>query len=58
MQDNLPRFIDECNEVNATLMVETWDIECSSGSGTINPQHIAWDIASEISQNYEYQDRV
>lgn len=49
MVENVDRFIDACNEVNATLMVETWDTEVSDGSATLDPDHIAWDVGAEVA---------
>jgi hypothetical protein len=50
MIKNAYRFRDPItNEVNMTLLVETWDIECSTGKETLDaPDHIAWEIATEF----------
>ncbi len=46
MAANHERFRDPATgEVNTTLMVETWDLECCDGAPTLNPNHPAWDIA-------------
>lgn len=45
---NLSRFVDECNEVNTTAMVEAWDNECGTGLETLADHHPAWEIASEM----------
>jgi hypothetical protein len=45
MRANLERFRDKrTGEVNTTLLVETWDIECATGSDTLDPNHVAWDL--------------
>jgi hypothetical protein len=50
MIKNAYRFRDRITqEVNMTLMVETWDIECSTGKETLDaPDHMAWEIATEF----------
>lgn len=52
MKTNVGRFVEN-GEVNYTLMVETWDIECSSGEDTLDSSHVAWDIAIEVGDWYE-----
>lgn len=47
---NVDRFIDDCNEVNTTLMVETWDCEMSDGGVTSDPDHMAWDVAVWVAE--------
>jgi hypothetical protein len=49
MVRNVERFIDECNEVNATAMVEAWDTEIAGGGDTLDSDHVAWEIAAEIA---------
>ena len=46
---NLSRFVDECGAVDATKMVECWDLECSDGKMTLNSSHPSWEIASEVA---------
>lgn len=54
MRANVHHFVDSCNEVNCTVMVETYDIECASGNDTLaDTDHPAWDIAVEIGEEYE-----
>lgn len=51
MRDNRSRFADYgTEEVNLTEMVETWDREQATGSDTLDPDHIAWEIATEFSE--------
>lgn len=45
-------YVDECNEVDCTKMVEDWDSLCGTGEETIDPDHIAWDIAVEVADEY------
>jgi hypothetical protein len=47
----------ETGEVNTTLLVEQWDNECASGSDTLDPLHVAWDIAIEVANEYELTSR-
>ncbi len=55
MRANVVRFVDSCGEVNATTMVEIWDFECSTGSATLDADHMAWSVAVEIA--VEHEDR-
>jgi hypothetical protein len=47
---NKQRFVDNCSEVNTTLMVETWDIETKQEGATQDFDHPAWDIASSFTR--------
>jgi hypothetical protein len=59
MAINLSRFVDEkTNEVDATKMVEIWDMECSTGESTLDSDHPAWEIASEIAIEYAILHKV
>jgi hypothetical protein len=50
MMINLSRFVDEkTNEVDTTKLVETWDIECSTGESTLDANHPAWEIAGNFA---------
>lgn len=53
MKRNVNLYIDECNEVDTTGMVEGWDYEQGSGEETFDPNHPAWTIAAEIAINYK-----
>ena len=53
MRKNYKRFQDECGEVNCTLMVETWDIECGSGGDTLDSFHPAWECAVVVAEGVE-----
>jgi hypothetical protein len=53
MSNNVHRFVDECGEVNCTMMVETWDSECSDGESTLDPFHEAWHVAVKVAEEYE-----
>lgn len=55
MKSNLADYIDECDEVNCTAMVEAWDRECADGGATLDPNHIAWEIAVEVAEAHEKQ---
>lgn len=56
MTDNVDDHIDECDEVNATSLVEAWDNACAGGDATIqDPQHIAWDIAAIVAEKHEQE---
>ena len=51
---NADRFLDkQTNELNTTLMVETWDLECASGKDTLDSDHIAWSIAVDVSEHLD-----
>jgi hypothetical protein len=49
MRGNAARFVDECDEVNCTAMVEAWDHECASGADTLDTGHVAWDVAVDVA---------
>lgn len=51
MVNNVGRFVDECDEVNATEMVETWDRECAQGGDTLDPDHVAWEVAVRVAES-------
>lgn len=53
MKAHVGNYVDECNEVNATKLVEAWDAECGDGEETLDPDHIAWDIAAELAEEYD-----
>lgn len=36
-------------EVNSTSLVEEWDVACATGGDTLDPNHLAWDVAVEVS---------
>lgn len=57
MLAHLKEFLDSCNEVNCTAMVESWDRACSSGDSTMNPEHPAWEIAGAIARNTKESPR-
>lgn len=54
MMSNARRFQDECGELNCTLMVETWDIECASGGDTLDYNHPAWECAMVVADKLAY----
>jgi hypothetical protein len=35
-------------EINATAMVEGWDSACADGFASLDPDHIAWEVALTI----------
>lgn len=50
MRANLDEHRDpKTGEVNLTELVEAWDRECADGGATLDPDHIAWEIAAEVS---------
>lgn len=54
MRRNVSRFVDaSCGEVNCTEMVEAWDREASTGSATLDADHIAWECAVDVAAGYE-----
>ena len=56
MLANKEEHIDRsCNELNTTALTEAWDRECSTGDATLDPDHIAWDAASEVGQALDKQ---
>jgi len=49
MLDNRDDYIDpKTGELNATELVEAWDRACANGGATLDPDHIAWDIAVSL----------
>lgn len=46
------------NEVNLTTLVEDWDRSESTAQATLGPNHIAWDIAVEVSEMTPNQERM
>ncbi len=36
-------------EVNLTALVEAWDRACADGGATLDPDHIAWEVAAEVA---------
>lgn len=57
MDNNVADFVDECNEVDCTGMVEAWDIENASGEETLDMDHIAWDISVDVAEAYMRRNR-
>lgn len=57
MLSHLKEFLDSCNEINCTAMVESWDRECSTGDATMNPDHPAWEIASTLAREAKQSPR-
>lgn len=55
MSANIADHVDECNEVNATALVEAWDRECADGSATLDMDHVAWEVASQLAGAYDSQ---
>lgn len=51
MYRNLETFVyAKTGEVDCTAMVEAWDRECASGGDTLDPDHVAWEIAAELAE--------
>lgn len=58
MKANLQDHYDlATGELNTTTLVEAWDRACASGGDTLDPCHIAWDVASNMPSNC-YEDKV
>lgn len=53
MRSQVCAYVDACGEVNCTLLVEAWDSERSTGESTLDPHHIAWELAVEVAEEYE-----
>lgn len=53
MKNNIEQFIDKCDEVNCTEMVEAWDRECADGGETLDMNHIAWEVAVDVAEEYK-----
>lgn len=49
MRKNARRCVDECGEVDATALVQIWDIEEATGGATLDATHPAWEIAIEVA---------
>ena len=41
----------EGGEVNLTNLVEAWDRACSTGAATMDPGHVAWEVAIHFAPN-------
>lgn len=51
MQRNAADYRDKSTgEINLTAMVEGWDSACADGGATLDPDHIAWDIAVSVAE--------
>jgi hypothetical protein len=49
MEANKAEHIDaKTGELNSTTLVEAWDNACADGGATLDPDHIAWEIAVSI----------
>ena len=35
-------------ELNLTDLVEAWDRACADGGSTLDPDHLAWDVAADL----------
>jgi len=53
MTTHVASFEDDCGEIDCTAMVEEWDRHNDSGGATLNPNHPAWTIASEVACEHE-----
>jgi hypothetical protein len=40
-------------DVNMTSLVEQWDRDESTGDSTLDPNHIAWEIACDVAEEIE-----
>lgn len=49
MRAHRSEHIDECGELNCTSLVEAWDRDNDAGDATVDPDHIAWEIAVELA---------
>lgn len=58
MRANADRFVDRrTGEVDCTRMVEAWDHETQDGGVTTDPDHEAWAVAVEVSEEVEEHER-
>jgi len=49
MLTNMEDYRDRrTGELNLTDMVEAWDRACADGGATLDPDHIAWDVAASL----------
>ena len=49
MLTNMKDYRDRrTGELNLTDMVEAWDRACADGEATLDPDHIAWDVAASL----------
>ncbi len=49
MVANQADYIDpKTGELNWTALVEAWDRSCADGGATLDPDHIAWEIAVSL----------
>lgn len=50
MRNNVVNHVDGVTgEVNCTALVEEWDRECAGGGATLDPDHVAWEVAVEVA---------
>lgn len=54
---HISEFVDDCNEIDLTGMVEAWDSACSTGDATLNSYHPAWEIAMDVAEKHKPADR-
>jgi hypothetical protein len=51
MRDHVADHVDGVtDEVNCTTLVEEWDCECADGGATLDPDHVAWEVAVEVAE--------
>ena len=54
MRDHVVDHVDGVTgEVNCTALVEEWDRECAGGGATLDPDHVAWEVAVEVAEAHE-----
>jgi hypothetical protein len=54
MLNNAERFMDRhTGEINCTALTEAWDSETQNGAVTLDPDHVAWDVAVQVSDAVE-----
>jgi hypothetical protein len=44
-------------EVDATSLVEAWDRECADGGETLDPTHVAWEVAVDVAASCKREPR-
>lgn len=44
-------------EIDCTGLVESWDRECSDGGETLDPTHVAWEVAVDVAAQFAEEPR-
>lgn len=58
MTQHVGEFVDpRTGEVNCTALTEAWDSAESTGEATLDSDHIAWEIAVDVGENFEQANK-